>query len=109
MSRHWRATVAVFMRASDRALKDTSRTLSSLSGFKPLGWAADADLLLLVASRGSGRNEQSVTMVYDPVADSSVDVSKFVVAWGASSKELIAQFEDDSVRVMRLSDFGPLR
>ena len=99
----------VYLRASDRALKETSRTLSSLSGFKPLGWAADADLLLLLASRGSGRDEQSVTMVYDPVADSSVDVSKFVVAWGASSRELIARFEDDSVRVMSLSDFGPFR
>ena len=49
------------------SIEKTSRTLSSLSGFKPLGWAADADLLLL----------------------------------------LIAQFEDDSVLVMRLSDFGP--
>jgi hypothetical protein len=99
----------VYLRASDRALQETSRTLSSLSGFKPLAWAADADLLLLLATRGSGRNEQSVTMVYDPLADTSVDVSKFVLAWGASSRELIAQFEDDSVRVLRLSDFEPFR
>ena len=59
------------------------------------------------ASRGPGRDAQSVTMVYDPLSDRSVDVSKFVVTWG--SRELIAQFEDDSVRVMRLSDFGPVR
>ena len=74
-----------------------------------MAWAADADLLLLLARRGSGRDELSVTMVYDPVAESSVEASKFVVAWGASSRELIAQFEDDSVGVLRLSDFEPFR
>ena len=74
-----------------------------------MGWAPDSDLLLLEASRGPGREAQSVTLVFDPVSDTSVDVSKFVVTWGASSKDLMAQFEDDSVRVMRLSDFGSFR
>jgi hypothetical protein len=99
----------VYLRASDHALKDTSRTLSSLNGFRPLGWAPDADLLLLEASRGPGRDAVSTKMVYDPASDESVDVSKFVATWGKSSKELILVGEDDSVRVVKLSDFGSFR
>ena len=99
----------VYLRASDRPLKETSRILSSLNGFGPVGWAPDADLLLLGGSRGPGRDAESVMTVYDPASDTSVDVSRFVVTWGKSSKELIRVGDDDSVRSINLSDFGRFR
>lgn len=73
----------VYSSRFDQPLKATSRTLSSLNGFRPIGWAPDADLLLLEGSRGRGRDAVSVLMVYDAASDISVDVSKDVAAWGA--------------------------
>jgi hypothetical protein len=99
----------VYSSRFDQPLKATSRTLSSLNGFRPIGWAPDADLLLLEGSRGPGRDAVSVLMVYDAASDTSVDVSKDVAAWGKSSRELIRLGEDDSVGVVKLSDFGPFR
>jgi len=89
-------------------LKNTSRVLSSFNGFRPIAWAPDADLLLIEASRGPGRTAEQVMVIYDPKADTSLDVPLTVVGWGPTSHELV-RMSDDSVRLSAVSDFGTFR
>jgi hypothetical protein len=74
-------------------------------GAHHVSWARfDGNLYLLELVNGGARQVLRVNGATGSIEKTS---RTFVVAWGASSKELIAQFEDDSVLVMRLSDFGP--
>lgn len=84
----------VYVRSGDLGLKDASRILAEFCGFRPIAWAPDNDLLLLEACRKapSGRGEENVLMIYDPSADTAVEVGRAEsIAWGNHSSQLIVK------------------
>lgn len=87
----------VYITAGDVALKATSLVLSQLSGWRALGWAPDADLLLMEASRqsrGIGPAE-FVLMVFDPKLDSATELqASGVLGWGNTRHQLLVRTGD---------------
>jgi Tol biopolymer transport system component len=81
----------VYSRATDVGLKAGSRVLSSVLGWRPAGWAPDADLLLMEVRRNDSRgDEEMATIVFDPKQDTAVDIPDAeVVGWGYRDDDLV--------------------
>jgi hypothetical protein len=82
----------VFVTQGDVGLKETSAVLSALTGWRPLGWAPDADLLLMEATRRSKPDgpDELVVMVFNPKADSATELqSPGVVCWASTLNQFI--------------------
>jgi WD40 repeat protein len=101
----------VYLRLTDLGLKGTSRVLSSLSGWRPLGWAPDADVLMMEASRRtSGGRDESAIILYDPGADTgtslSITAAEFL-GWGTTLGEIVvrngSRVERKAITELRLS------
>jgi hypothetical protein len=86
----------VYNRVNDVGMAASSQVLSQLSGWRPLGWAPDADLPLLgVRRKAVAGDEERAVIVFDPEADVSTDVATGTlpddVQWGATSSEVLAR------------------
>ena len=79
----------VYATHGDVALKETSRVLSRLAGWRTLGWAPDADLLLLEASRQSG---ERIALIFDPTLDRATELRRADLAgWGKTKDQLLVR------------------
>jgi hypothetical protein len=84
----------VYVRSTDVGLRETSRVLLNLSGWRPISWAPDADLLLMHVSKktGLGAKDDAATIVYNPADDSSADLGAAdVLGWGGSAAEIVVR------------------
>jgi hypothetical protein len=87
----------VYLRATDVSLTSKSQVFAALTGWRPLGWAPNADLLLMEVNRkrGGQAQDEPATIVYDPRADTSIDVGgSEVIGWGNNSGEIIVKSDD---------------
>lgn len=90
----------VYRTSDDEPLKP-SKVLSSLSGFRPRGWAPDADLLLMPAGRrvaSLGRSKSAV-LIFDPEHDTATEVRvSELLGWGRTSSELLVRTDAGGIQ-----------
>lgn len=102
----------VYITATDVGLGNSSLALLGLAGWRPLGWAPDADVLLMEANISSTvtGDEELVMALFDPGADTirQIAAAGQVLGWGENSQELFVRDGDVINRISTSTAARPL-